>query len=121
VAVTDSANASSAGKIFTILLFNHFFSFAFTPYWPVAEETLVDQAVGNSSPLQDSVPASPRIQPAFPQPEVSASPRNHPASPQLATQEPSTELEKPSSPTRKTRNDVSMSIYIFYSHLTDHH
>jgi hypothetical protein len=118
VVVTDSANASSAGKIFTILLFNHFSSLAFTPYWPVAEETLVDQAVGSSSPLQDSVPASPRIQPASPQPEVSASPRNHPASPQPATQEPS--HEKPSSPTRETRNDVSMSVYLFYSHLKDH-
>jgi hypothetical protein len=121
VAVTDSANASSTGKIFTILLFNHFSSLAFTPYLPVAEETLVDQTVGSSSSLQDSVPASPRIQPASPQPEVSALPRNHPASPQPATQEPSTELEKPLSPTRETRNDVSMSIYLFYSLLINHH
>jgi hypothetical protein len=66
---------------------------AFTPYWPVAEETLIDQAVGSSSPPQSPVPASPRIQPASPQPEVSALP-NHPSSTQLATKEPSTEPER---------------------------
>jgi hypothetical protein len=77
--------------------------------------------VGSSSPLQDSVLASPRIQPASPQPEVSASPRNHPTSPQPAMQKLSTEFERPPSPTQETRSDVSMSIYLFYSHLIDHH
>jgi hypothetical protein len=121
VAITDSANASSTGKIFTILFFNHFSPLALTPYLLVAEETLVDQTVGSSSPHHDSVSASPRIQPASPQLEVSASPRNHPVSPQPVVQEPSIELEKPSSPIRETRNDVSMSIYLLYSHLIDHH
>jgi hypothetical protein len=31
VIITDSANASSTGKIFTILFFNHFSSLALTP------------------------------------------------------------------------------------------
>jgi hypothetical protein len=108
VVVTNSANASSTGKIFTILFFNHFSSLARTPYLLVAEETLVDQTVGSSSLHHDSVPVSPRIQLASPQLEVSASPRNHPVSPQPAVQEPSIELEKPPSPIRETRNDVSM-------------
>jgi hypothetical protein len=95
VAITDSANASSTGKIFTIFFFNHFSPLALTPYLPAAEETMVDQTVGSSSPLHDSVLVSPRIQPASPQLEVSASPRNHPVSPQPAVQEPSIELEKP--------------------------
>jgi hypothetical protein len=120
VAITDPADATSTGKIFTILLPIHFSSSAFTPYWPVAEETLTDQAMGSSSPLQDSVLASPRTQPASHQPEVSILP-NHPTSPQPATQEPSIELERPPSPIQETRNDVSMSIYLFYSHLIDHH
>jgi hypothetical protein len=81
VIITDSANASSTGKIFTILFFNHFSSLALTPYLLVAEETLVDQTVVSSSPHHDSVPVSPRIQPASPQPEVLASPRNNPVSP----------------------------------------
>jgi hypothetical protein len=58
--MTDSANASSTGKIFTILFFNHFSSLALTPHLLVAEETLVDQIVGSSSPHHDSVPVSPR-------------------------------------------------------------
>jgi hypothetical protein len=78
VVITDSANASSTGKIFTILFFNHFSSLALTPYLLVAEETLADQTVGGPSPHHDSVPVSPRTQPASPQPEVSASLRNHP-------------------------------------------
>jgi hypothetical protein len=73
---------SSTGKIFTILFFNHFASLALIPYLLVAEETLVSQTVGSSSPHHDSIPASPRIQPSSPQPEVSDSPRNHPVSPQ---------------------------------------
>jgi hypothetical protein len=120
VVVIDPTDATSTGKIFTILLPIHFSSSAFTPYWPVAEETLMDQDVGSSSPLQDSVSASPRTQPASPQPEVSTLP-NHSASPQPATQEPSIELERPPSPIQETRSDVSMSIYLFYSHLIYHH
>jgi hypothetical protein len=121
VVITDSANASSAGKIFTILFFNHFSSLALTPYLLVAEETLADQTMGGPSPRHDSVPVSPRIQPASPQPEVSASPRNHPVSPHPDVQEPSIEPEKLPSPIRETRNDVSMSIHLFYFHLIVHH
>jgi hypothetical protein len=121
VAITDSTNASSTGKIFTILFFNHFSPLALTPYLPAAEETVVDQTVGSSYPLHDSIPVSPRIQPAYPQLEVSASPRNHPVSPQLAVQELSIELEMPPSPIQETRNDVSMNIHLFYFHLIDHH
>jgi hypothetical protein len=121
VVITDSANASSTGKIFTILLFNHFSSLALTPYLLVAKETLVNQTVGSSSPYHDSVPVSPRIQPAAPQPEVSASPRNHPVFPQPDVQELSIEPEKSPSPIRETRNDVSMSTHLFYFHLIDHH
>jgi hypothetical protein len=121
VVITDSANASSTGKIFTILFFNHFSSLALTPYLLVAKETLVNQTVGSSSPYHDSVPVSPRIQPAAPQPEVSASPRNHPVFPQPDVQELSIEPEKSPSPIRETRNDVSMSIHLFYFHLIDHH
>jgi hypothetical protein len=91
------------------------------PHLLVAEETLVDQTVGSSSPHHDLVPVSPRIQLASPQPEVSASPRNHLVSPQPDVQEPSNEREKPSSPIRETRNDVSTSIHLFYFYLTDHH
>jgi hypothetical protein len=120
VVITDSANASSTGKIVTILLFN-FSSLAFTPHLLVAEETLVSQTVGSSSPHHDSIPASPRIQPSSPQPEVSASPRNHPVSPQPDVQEPSFEPEKLPSPIREARNDVSMNIHLFYLHLTDHY
>jgi hypothetical protein len=86
----------------------------------VAEETLVSQTVGSSSPHHDSIPASPRIQPSSPQPEVSASPRNNPVSPQPDIPEPSIEPEKLPSPIRETRNDVSMSIHIFYLHQIDH-
>jgi hypothetical protein len=46
VVITDSANASSIGKIFTILFFNYFSSLAFTTYTLVAEETLVSQLHG---------------------------------------------------------------------------
>jgi hypothetical protein len=120
VVITDSANASSTGTIFTILFFNHFSSLALTPYLLVAEETLVDQTMGNS-PHHDLVPVSPRIQSASLQPEVSASLRNHPVSPQPDVQEPSIEPEKPLSPIQETRNDVIMSIHLFYFHLIDHH
>jgi hypothetical protein len=65
-------SASSTGKIFTIILFNHFSPLALTPYLLVAEETLVDQTVGGPSPHHDSVPVSPRTQPVSPQPEISA-------------------------------------------------
>jgi hypothetical protein len=121
VAITDPANASSTSKIFTILFFNHFSSLALTPYLLVAEEILMDQTVGSSSPHRDSVPVSPWIQPASPQPEVSASPRNHPVSPQPDVQEPSIDPEKLPSPIRETRNDLSMSIHLFYFNLIDHH
>jgi hypothetical protein len=114
VVITDSANASSTGKIFTILFFNHFPSLALILYLLVAEETLVSQTVGSSSPHHDSIPASPRIQPSSPQPEVSASPTNHPATPQPNIQEPSSEPEKLPSPIQEARNDVSMNIHPFY-------
>jgi hypothetical protein len=87
---------------------------ALIPYLLVAEETLVSQTVGSSSPHHDSIPTSPRIQPSSPQPKVSASPRNHLVSPQLDIQEPSTEPDKLPSPTREARNDVSMNIHPFY-------
>jgi hypothetical protein len=121
VVIADSANASSTGKIFTILFFNHFSSLALIPYLLVAEETLVSQTMGSSSPHHDSIPASPRIRPSSPQPEVSASPRNHPVSPQLDTQEPSLEPEKFPCPIWEARNDVSMNIHLFYFHLIDHY
>jgi hypothetical protein len=54
VVITDSANASSTGKIFTIF-FNHFSSLARTPYLLVAEETLKDKTVGGPFPHHDSV------------------------------------------------------------------
>jgi hypothetical protein len=120
VVITNSANTSPTGKIFTISFFNHFSSLALIPYLLVAEETLVSQTVGSSSPHHDSIPASSRIQPSSPQPEVSASPRNQ-VSPQPDIQEPSTEPEKLPSPTREARNDVSMNIHPFYFHLIDHH
>jgi hypothetical protein len=81
--ITDFANASPTGKIspsYSLIIFS---SLAFIPYLLVAEETLVSQTVGSSSPQHDSNPASPRIQPSSPQPEASASPRTHPTSPQL--------------------------------------
>jgi hypothetical protein len=127
VVITDSANASSTGKIFTILFFNHSSSLALIHYLLVAEETLVSQTVGSFSPQHDSIPASPRIQPSSPQPEVSASPRihpyspqlevlasprTHPASPQLDIQEPSLEPEKLPSSAREARNDVSMNTHL---------
>jgi hypothetical protein len=93
---------------------------ALTPYLLVAEETLADQTVGSPSPHHDPVPVSPRTQPASPQQEVSVSPRNHPVSPP-DVQEPSIEPEKLPSPIRETWNDVSISILLFYFHLTDHH
>jgi hypothetical protein len=94
---------------------------ALTPYLLFAEETLVDQTVGSSSPHHDSVPVSPRIQPASPQPEVSTSQKTHPVSPQPDVQEPYIEPEKPLSPIRETRNDASMSIHLVYFYLIDHH
>jgi hypothetical protein len=121
VVITDSTNASSNGKIVTILFFNHFTSLALTPYLLVVEETLADQTVGGPSPHHDSIPVSPRTQPTSPQPEVSASPRNHPVSPQPDVQEPSIEPEKLPSPIREARNSVTMSIHIFYFHLIDHY
>jgi hypothetical protein len=121
VVITDSANASSTGKIFTILFSNHFSSLALILYLLIAEETLVSQTVGSSSPHHDSTPASPRIQPSSPQQEVSASPRNNPVSPQPDIQESSLEPEKLPSPIREARNDVSTSIHFLYFHLIDHH
>jgi hypothetical protein len=96
---------------------NHFSSLTLTPYLLVAEETLVSQTVGSSSPRHDSIPAPPRVQTSSPQPEVSGSPRNHPVSPQPDIQEPSTEPKKLPSPIREVKNDVSMSIYLFHPHL----
>jgi hypothetical protein len=121
VVITDYANASSTGKIFTILFFNHFSSLALIPYLLVTEETLVSQTVGCSSPHHNSIPTSPRIQLSSPQPEVSASPRNHPVSPQPDIQEPSLEPEKLPPPIREARNDVSMNIHLFYFHPTDYY
>jgi hypothetical protein len=121
VDISDPANASSTGKIFTILFFQSFSPLALIPYLLVAKETLVSQTVGSSSPHHDSTPASPRIQPSSPQPEVSGSPRNNPVSPQPDIPEPSIDPEKLPSPIRETRNDVSMSIHLFYFHLIDNH
>jgi hypothetical protein len=107
-----------------LVKFHHLIIFsplALILYLLVAEETSVSQTVGSSSPHHDSIPASPRIQPSSPQPEVSASPRNHPASLQPNIQEPSTEPEQLPSPTREARNDVSMNIHPFYFYLTDHY
>jgi hypothetical protein len=69
VHISDPANASSTGKIFTILFFQSFSPLALIPYFLVAEETLVSQTMGSSSPHHDSTPASSRIQPSSPQPE----------------------------------------------------
>jgi hypothetical protein len=80
-------------------------------YLLIAEETLVSQTVGSSSPHHDSTPASLRIQPSSPQKEVSASPRNNPVSLQPDIQESSLEPEKLPSPIREARNDVSMNIH----------
>jgi hypothetical protein len=87
------------------------FVLALIPYLLAAEETLVSQSMGSSSPQHDSNLASPRIQPSSPQPEASASPRTHPASPQPDIQEPFLEPEKLPSPIREARNDVSMNIH----------
>jgi hypothetical protein len=54
---------------------------AFTLYLLFAEETLVNQTVGNSSPQHASNPASPRIQPSPLQAEVTTSPGTDPSSP----------------------------------------
>jgi hypothetical protein len=115
-------------KFFTILFFLIIFSsLALILYLLVAEETLVNQTVGNLSPQHDSNPTSPRIQPSSPQPEASTSPRMHPAcpqpealvlprtpqaSPQLDIQEPFLEPEKPRSPAQEARNDVSMNTHL---------
>jgi hypothetical protein len=97
-------------KFFTILCFLIIFSsLALILYLLVAEETLVSQTMGSSSPQHDSNPTSPRIQTSSPQPEASASPRMHPASPQPDIQEPFLEPEKLPSPTREAKNDVSMN------------
>jgi hypothetical protein len=56
-------------KFFTILFFLVIFSsLALILYLLVAEETLVSQTMGSSSPQHDSNPTSPRIQPSSPQP-----------------------------------------------------
>jgi hypothetical protein len=86
-------------------------SLALINYLLLAEETLVSQTVGSSSPQHDSNPASSRIQPSSPQPEASASPRTHPASSQPDIQEPFLEPEKLPSPTREARNDVSTNTH----------
>jgi hypothetical protein len=115
-------------KFFTILFFLVIFSsLALILYLLVAEETLVNQTVGNLSPQHDSNPTSPRIQPSSPQPEAPTSPRMHPAcpqpealvlprtpqaSPQLDIQEPFLEPEKPHSPAQEARNDVSMNTHL---------
>jgi hypothetical protein len=88
-----------------------FSSLALILYLLIAEETLVSQTVGSSSPHHDSTPASLRIQPSSPQQEVSASPRNNPVSLQPDIQESSLEPEKLPSPIREARNDVSMNIH----------
>jgi hypothetical protein len=136
--ITEPANAPSTGKILIILFFQPFSSLALILYILVAEETLVSQTVGSSSPQHDSNPTSPRIQPSSFQAEASASPRMDPASPQpeasalprtpqaspqpeasalprtpqvssqLNMQEPLLEPEKLPSPTQEVRNDVSM-------------
>jgi hypothetical protein len=98
-----------------------FSSLALIPYLLVAEETLVSQTVGSSSPHHDPTPAAPRIQPSSTQPEILASPRNILVSPQPDIPESSIEPEKLPSPIRETRNDVSMSIHLFYFHPIDHH
>jgi hypothetical protein len=100
VDISDPANASFTSKIFTILFFSIIFSIGTQPYLLVAEETSVSQTVWSSSPHHDSTPASPRIQPSSPQPEVLASPRNNPVSPQPDIPEPSIEPEKFTSPIR---------------------
>jgi hypothetical protein len=61
------------------------------------------------------------MQPSSPQPEVSASPRNNPVSPQPDIPKNSIEPEKLHSPIQETRNDVTMSIHLFYFNLIDHH
>jgi hypothetical protein len=66
VVITNSANASSTGEIspsYSLIIFS---SLALIPYLLVAEETLVSQTVGSSSPHHDSIPASPRIQTSSP-------------------------------------------------------
>jgi hypothetical protein len=78
----------------------------------VAEETLVSQTVGSSSPHHDSIPVSPRVQPSSPQSKVPASPRNHQVSHQPDIQELSLEPEKLPSPIREASNDVSMNIHL---------
>jgi hypothetical protein len=110
--ITDSANASSTGKNFHHLTFLIILSsLALIPYLLLAEETLVSQTVGSSSPQHDSNPTSPRIQPSSPQPEALASPRIHPAFTQSDIQEPLLEPEKLPSPTREARNDVSRNTH----------
>jgi hypothetical protein len=98
-----------------------FSSLALIPYLLVAEETLVSQTMGSSSPHNDSIPASRRIQTSSPQPEVSASPRNHPVSPHQDIQEPFFEPEKLPSPIQEARNYVSKNIHVFYFHLLDYY
>jgi hypothetical protein len=119
--ITDSANVSPTGKIspsYSLIIFS---SLALIPYLLIAEETLVSQTMGSSSPQHDSNPASPRIQPSSPQPEASASPRIHPASPQPDIQKPFLDPEKLPSPTREARDDVSMNIHPSIFHSIDHH
>jgi hypothetical protein len=87
-------------KLSPSYFFQSFSPLALIPYLLVAEETSVSQTVWSSSPHHDSTPASPRIQPSSPQPEVLASPRNNPVSPQPDIPEPSIEPEKFPSPIR---------------------
>jgi hypothetical protein len=106
--IIDSANTSSTSKIITILFFNHFYS----PLFVGCRRNFGESNCGEFFSSSWFNPASPRIQPSSPQPEVIASPRNHPASPQLDIQEPSLEPEKLPSPIREARNDVSMNIHL---------
>jgi hypothetical protein len=109
-------------KIFTILFFLIIFSsFALILYLLVAEETLVSQLVGSSSPQHVSNPSSPRIQPSSSQPEPSASTRTPQASPQLDIQEPLLEPEKLPSQTREARDNVSTNAHLSIFYSINHH
>jgi hypothetical protein len=123
--------------------YNYFFSsLALILYLLVAEETLVSQTVGSSSPQHDSNPTLSKIQPSSPQVETSASPRMHPTSPQpeasalprtppafpqleasalprtpqvspqLDIQESLLEPKKLPSPTQEAKIDVSMNTHL---------
>jgi hypothetical protein len=120
-----------------------FFSLALTFYLLFAEETLVNQPVGSSSPqaetsvslrIQSSpsqveAPVSPGMNPSSPQPEASNLPGTPPGSPQLEAsalpgtpqappqlviQELPLEPEQIPSPIQEARNEVSMGIQLCY-------